>query len=194
MKERRKWFRVDNPVALSYEILEEQEMQQRIAELKRGGFPAGGISATLFGFENEIQEKLANVRRNSPDVAKVLELLNDKLNALVNILPLLEDDEENLIDQPLRDGNLSASGIAFANEEELAPGTPIFLKLVLAPNYNYVEAYARVVRTTTRENSRKYPFMVAVEFLMITDAQREMLVRYTMAKETEILRARRARA
>jgi hypothetical protein len=45
----------------------------------------------------------------------VVEALNEKLNVLINMLP--DPAGQRLDDQAWRDGNVSAAGIAFMNEE-----------------------------------------------------------------------------
>ena len=118
-----------------------------------------------------------------------IEAVDEKLNALINVLPMLQHPGERLDTKPLRDGDLSASGISFVNQEPLAPGTCMYVRLMLAPSYYYIEAFARVVRSDPHADAR-FPHRVAVQFEMISDEQRELLIRYTMSREAQLLRAR----
>ena len=193
--ERRTSFRIDNPVALVYKIVDEKDVQRNAAEIKDGGFLPGGMSATLFGMEAELKGRIGRVRQRSPEIAQSLELLNNKLNALINLMPLLQGEEENIFEQPMRKTNVSASGIAFVNEEPLEAGTNLYLRLVLAPDYYYVAAYAKVVRCQPMKNPRDgFSYRIAVDFTLISDQHRELLVKYTMSRELALLRARRMAA
>jgi len=193
--ERRQSFRIENPVALVYKVVSEEEVQQNAAEIKQGGFLPGGMSATLFGMEAELKGRISRVRQKSMEVAQSLELLNNKLNALINLMPLLQEQEENIFQQPMRKTNVSATGIAFVNEEELAEGAFLYLRLVLAPDYYYIAAYAKVVRCQPMRNPRDgFSYRVAVDFTLISDPHRELLVKYTMSRELASLRARRMAA
>jgi c-di-GMP-binding flagellar brake protein YcgR len=188
---RREWFRVSNPLVLDYEVLSESEMQERMQAVRHSGFAAGGIGSMLMQMENRIREKITRLRQRLPEAAAAVEAVDEKLNALINVLPMLHHPGERLDTKPMRDGDLSASGIAFVNQEALAPGTCLYVRLMLAPSYYYVEAFARVVRSDPHEDAR-FPHKVAVRFEMISDEQRELLVRYTMSREAQLLRARRS--
>ena len=193
--ERRKSFRIDNPVALIYQVVSEDEMRKNAAEIEDGGFLPGGMSATLFGMEAELKGRISRVKRSSLEVAQSLELLNNKLNALINLMPLMQEEEGGIFEQPMRKTNVSATGISFVNEEELEAGTCLHLRLVLAPDYYYVAAYARVVRCQPMRNPRDgFAHRIAVDFTLISDEHKELLVKYTMSRELAMLRARRMAA
>ncbi len=194
-RDRRQSFRIDNPVALVYQVVSEQDVKRNAANIQDGGFLPGGVSATLFGMEAELKGRINRVRRKSVEVAQSLELLNNKLNALINLMPLLQEQEENILEQPMRKTNVSATGIAFVNEEALEEGAYLYLRLVLAPDYYYVAAYAKVIRSEPMRNPRDgFRYRIAVDFTLISDQHRELLVKYTMSRELAMLRARRVAA
>ena len=110
-------------------------------------------------------------------------------------MPLMQESEGSIFEQPMRKTNVSASGISFVNEEEIESGTCLYLRLVLAPDYYYVAAYAKVVRCQPLKKPRDgFKFRVAVDFTLISDEHRELLVKYTMSRELAMLRARRMAA
>ncbi len=194
-KNRRQSFRIDNPVVLLYKIVSERDMNRNASSIREGGFLPGGVSSTLFGMEAELKGRVARIKHKTPEVAQALELLNNKLNALINLLPMMQDQEENIFEQPMRKTNVSATGIAFVNEEHLEPETCLYMRLLLAPDYYYIAAYARVVRSEKRARPRDgFRYRVAVEFTLISEQHREMLVKYTMSRELAMLRARRMAA
>ena len=186
---RRLAFRVENPLILDYEVLSEEEMHKRINAAKHTG-SLGGVSSMLSQMDNRIREKLARLRQRVPEAAAVVEAVNEKLNVLVNLLPMIQYPGQRLDDRPWRDGDLSARGIGFVNEEYLAIGTFLYLRVMLAPSYYYVEAFARVARCDPHPDPH-HPHFIGVQFEMITEEQRELLVRYTMNREAQQLRARR---
>jgi len=186
---RRQAFRVNNALILDYEVLSEEEMQARI-QAARHGAAQGGVSGMLLQMDNRIRDRITRLRQRVPEAAAVVEALNEKLNALINMLPMIQSPGQRLDDQAWRDGNVSAAGIAFMNEEALAGGTCLYVRVMLAPSYYFVEGFARVVRCEPHEDGR-FRHRVAVHFEMISDEQRELLVRYTMNREAQLLRARR---
>ena len=194
-RDRRQSFRIDNPVVLLYTVVSERDMNRSADNVREGGFMPGGVSSTLFGMEAEFKGRVGRIKHKTPEVAQALELLNNKLNALINLLPMLQEQEENIFEQPMRKTNVSATGIAFVNEEYLEPDTCLYMRLLLAPDYYYIAAYARVVRSEERAQPRDgFRYRVAVEFTLISDQHKEMLVKYTMSRELAMLRARRVAA
>lgn len=192
---RRQSFRIDNPVVIVYKVVSKREMQRNAASVRDGGFLPGGVSAALLGMEAELKGRLARIKPKAAEIAQTLGLLNDKLNALINLLPLMSEQEQNIFEQPVRKTNVSATGIAFFNDENLDEDAHLYLKLLLAPDYFYVAAFARVVRCEPLRRPRDgFNYRVAVEFTLISDQHRELLVKYTMSRELALLRARRMAA
>src|SRR5262245_25991464 len=86
---RRLAFRVENPLILDYEVLSEEEMHKRINAAKHTG-SLGGVSSMLSQMDNRIREKHARLRQRVPEAAAVVEAVNEKLNVLVNLLPMIQ--------------------------------------------------------------------------------------------------------
>ena len=149
---RRQAFRVANPLMIDYEVLSEPEMQERIHAVKRGGFAPGGVQSMLAQMDNRIRDKLTRLRQRLPEAAAAIEAVNEKMNVLVNLLPMIQHPGQRLDDKPLREGDLSATGIGFVNEDPLPIGTCLYMRVMLAPSYYYVEAFARVVRCEPHED------------------------------------------
>ena len=187
---RRQAFRVSNPLVLDYEVLSEEEMLARMRDVKRGGFAHGGVGSLLSQMENRVRDRLTRLRHRVPEAAAAIEAVNDKLNVLINLLPTIQHPGERFEERPLRDGDLSATGIAFLNDEPLAIGTCMHIRVMLAPNYYYIEAFARVVRCELHAGGG-FHYRIGVQFELISEEQRELLLRYTMSREAELLRARR---
>ena len=187
---RRQAFRVNNPLVLDYEVLSEEEMRVRMRDTTHGGFAHGGVSSMLAQMDNRIRDRLMRLRHRVPEAAAAIEAVNDKLSALINLLPMIQEAGDRLDDRPVREGDLSAGGIAFVNQEPLAIGTCMHIRVILAPDYYYLEAFARVVRCEPLEDGGSQ-HRIGVQFELISEEQRELLVRYTMSREAELLRARR---
>jgi c-di-GMP-binding flagellar brake protein YcgR len=186
---RRQAFRVLNPLIIDYEVLSEEEMHRRIHAAKHTG-ALGGVSSMLSQMDNRIREKLGRLRQRVPEAATVIEALNEKLNVLIHLLPMIQYPGARLDERSWRDGDLSALGVGFVNEEALAVGSVLYLRIMLAPSYYYVEAFARVARCDPHPDAH-YPHRIGVYFEMISEEQRELLTRYTMNREAQLLRARR---
>ena len=132
---RRQAFRVNNPLVLDYEVLSEEEMRVRMRDTTHGGFAHGGVSSMLAQMDNRIRDRLMRLRHRVPEAAAAIEAVNDKLSALINLLPMIQEAGDRLDDRPVREGDLSAGGIAFVNQEPLAIGTCMHIRVILAPDY-----------------------------------------------------------
>ena len=189
--DRRKYFRIDNSVLLSYTIVSEQEMQEGIRELSSGGFPKGGISTALMEIEVQLQGAMSKLQQKNKELQTVLELMNVKVNALLDMLPIVGNRQDSLLDSEPTQVNISASGISFPSNEAIAPGSKIQLRLVLAPNYQYVTAFASVVRCAKSEGKSEYEYEVAAEFTFMLDRFKEIIIKYAMHKQSAQLKLRR---
>ncbi|MFT7110598.1 MAG: hypothetical protein ACI843_002267, partial [Psychrobacter glaciei] len=97
VEERRRYFRIDDEVALSFTLLEDEK--QGDAEDLNQEFH--------MSLEVQIRHAMADLRSQNSKVAHVLDLINQKIN-------LLRSAEEKDGSAPVLIGaNLSACGVAF---------------------------------------------------------------------------------
>ncbi len=190
--DRRDYFRVDDKVFIEYEVVSDHQMSVGVQELARGSSGELGLSAALLRMEGELTAVLSTMEPKAPEAARAIGLINNKINALVSLLPVLQNPENNLLTKPVRRCNLSASGIAFPNNEELPTGTKLLLRMVLPPSYYYVVAYAEVIRCTpARKLKEGGKYNVAVRFTFLLDRYREILIRHSFMREKQVLKERR---
>lgn len=195
VKNRRNFFRIDDQALLVYEIVSDDNMHAGIRQLEIGGFAHDGLSSSYSALEARLSGLLGSLKESAPGIAECLELLNTKVNSLLELSSILKDPEGNILEQAPRDCNLSASGIAFINEDALEAGKNLHLRMVFPPDYSYVNAYARVVRSEPLPEPRgAYRYMVAAEYVFLLDRYRELLVKKVMSKESLALRLRRGSA
>lgn len=191
-QERRNYFRVDDCVLLHYRQVSDAEMQEGIGQLKQEGFAHEGMASMLVAMESRLTGLFSTLRETAPQAAECFELLNNKLNSVIDFLPVFKNPEDKLLNQPPRQCNLSASGIAFVNEEMLEQDTKLLLRLVLPPDYTYLSAYARVVRCEPLPKPvEDYRYTVAVEFVFLLERNREALIKKVMQRQSHTLRLRR---
>ncbi len=190
--DRRDYFRVEDKVYLDYEIISDEKMRVGVQELARGRSAELGISAALLRMESQLTQTLTVVEQRDKNTARALGLINNKINALVSLMPVLQDNDNNLLKKPVRRCNLSASGLAFPADEALRAGDKMMLRMVLPPAYYYIVAYAEVIRCDrTGAVKDGGSHRVAVRFTFLLDRYREMLIRHSFMKEKQALRERR---
>ena len=193
VKDRRNFFRVDDQALLVYQMVSVDEMDAGIRQLEGGGFAPDGLASNYTAMDARLTGLLESLKESAPGIAECLELLNNKVNSVLELSSIFKDPGDHILEQAPRECNLSASGIAFVNEEALPADAIIFVRMVLPPDYAYVNAYARIVRSEPlAEPQGAYRYMVAAEYAFLLDRHRELLIKKIMSKESLALRLRRA--
>jgi len=199
--ERRRYFRIDDELALSYRVLEGTEIDAAMARFSSGEDETLALAATFGATSHDMHLALEGFRQDLPEVADYLEGLNRKLDILAR---LLVAKDSGLPAHPTHAVSLSASGIAFHVRDAVEPGSLLELKLLVFPSHVCVLTLGAVVscreRTAPGEphseaspdaDPARYPYRLGVDFSFIRDDDRELLFRHIVRKQGERLRATR---
>lgn len=187
-QDRREAVRVDERCLFHWQILSTEEYQ-RIAADYANGIP-------LYSQEKlaDIQmitgarNALARIREKDADLADFLSHLDTKINFL---LKKMEGGQTLLDTLQIQDINLSAKGVGFKSEDKLAPDQIIEMNILLLPDYVHIYALGRVVASTQEEDKGKSFYRNSVEFQIITEKDRETLIRYNFDQQSRMLRQQR---
>ncbi|MEE9343656.1 MAG: PilZ domain-containing protein [Gammaproteobacteria bacterium] len=187
--ERREYFRVEDKVALDYRIVSGAEvdtLRKKIMTNTAGRFTTASDFDTI---SHQIGHAMHTVKAETPEVARVLDALDKKLNTLAQ---MMVSEEIKLDDYVAREANVSAGGIAFRSEHEIQAGDLLETRIVLLPAMIGILTISRVVYCERVEDeNRKLPWQVAINHEVFRESDRELMVRHVMGKETERLRKRR---
>lgn len=190
--ERRRDFRVQDQILLDYEIVSDTEMRGALSNIVLVDSAELNATTTLRRLETDLQDSLEALQKNDKDLARCLDLINNKINTLASLIPSVRDLDPALKQREARDCSLSASGVAFASRETLPHGTNLCLRMVVLPNYHHVMAYGEVIRVTDmQEPADGFTHVIGVRFVHILDRYREILARRALQREIEDLRIRR---
>lgn len=188
-RERREYFRINDQLLLDHRPLHDDEIEA-FRELINGDLPHRFMTASSFAATSrQIAHSLYRIQSDLPDVARCLQAIDHKLNVLAQLF-VAEDAGSSM--QDARDVSLSAGGIAFRSAHQLRPGDLLEMKLVLLPNMLGILAAARVAYCERAgEDDPHFPWRVGVSFEIMREADRELLVRHVMSRETQQLREQR---
>ncbi len=190
--ERRRHFRVQDQILLDYDVVSDAEMRGALRHIALVDSAELCATTTLRRLETELQEALEVVQKQDKDLARCLDLLNNKINTLIGLVPAAIEIDPALANREVRDCSLSASGIAFASREELQRGVNLCLRMVVLPNYHHVIAYGEIVRVTVVDDPTDgFTHIISVHFEHILDRYREILARRALQREIEDLRIKR---
>ena len=191
--ENRRSFRVEEYVYLDFERLSDEEFAEGLDRRKMRLGETDGARSVLVDIDARLSEKIFLLRNESSLVAECITLLNDKIDTAIAQMPHLKNSKTALANRTPQLCELSAEGMAFGTHEQLAPGSKIALRFLIASENRYVESFAVVVRMTDPPESDTEPFRygVAVEFNGMSSGQKEIIIQHLFSKESETLRMRR---
>lgn len=188
-QERRRYFRIDDSMGISYRLLGAEEAKAFAQEAKEHGnnfdFAAN--------FDNRIQTLLDACRVQSPLAAELVDLMNKKLNFVIRQMDI-DSELMHKIAYNLRQVNVSACGLAFANTEVLAKGQMLQLDIILQPSELHVVALAEVVDCSPISEEDAVAdecCFVRLNFTNISNNDEELLIQHIVKRQSTLLKQRR---
>ncbi len=187
--ERREYFRIDDEVMLDYQQLNEADLESLRGAIE-SSIPDRFTTASSFAASSrQIAHAFHSVQNESPEVARCLQALDQKLNILAQLF-VAEEIQYN--ERSTQDVNLSAGGLAFRAQHQANEGDLLKTRLVLLPSLMGILLVSRVVHCDrVNDGNLQFPWQIAVSYEVLRESDRELLVRHVMTKETELLRSKR---
>ncbi len=192
-RQSRRSFRVSEPAYVLYEALSDEEFQGGLAHFKLRRGINDGARARLVEVEAKLKEAMYRLNNENTALGRCLTLFNEKLDILANELPGLRETKSSLARQKPQTLDLSADGLVFSSEHPLGPDDKLYIRFLLSSDNLYVDSFCRVVRLTDPPDTSvpERAFGIAVEFVQMPRAQREILIQHMFSRESETLRMRR---
>jgi len=179
-QERRRYFRVDDEVAMTLTPMLEEYGGDNVREAAQDM-----QEQVLASLEIQLRQTLADIRSKLPEVAHGLDLINQKINLIHN------HDAAQQHTPQVKPVSLSACGIAFTWPEAFAVGTRVQLHLFLLPMHHLVKTEAQVVGVEANEDvDDGEPFILRLDFVSMTGMYQEILIQHVVQRQTVHLRRR----
>lgn len=188
--ERREYFRIEDDIALDYRLIDESDVEPLLERINSRVVDRFTAASSFAATSRQMMHTIHKVQIQTPELARCLQALDQKLNMVAQ---LFVSQEIDLDEKPARTVSLSAGGVAFRAQHELAEGSLLEFRMVLFPSLVGILTVSKVVncKRIDGENTQ-FPWQVAVEYEHLRETDRELLVRHIMSKETEQLKARRS--
>lgn len=180
MGNQRRSFRIDVEVGFEAKIVSEEALQQGIAELRRQPSWDTALSSTLRGIDGALQELIDDLARTAPKAAGAIALLNQKLD----MVRLGQQWQERVKELPLRQVNLSATGLAFDYKQPIEVGRAMQCTLTLPDLSWTMVLYARVVNTRPTPNG---DVTICLDYEFIREEDSEQLIRFNLLRQQQQL-------
>ena len=192
-KDNRRSFRISESVYVKYEIVDEETVKNGLEHYKLSLGVSDGAQAKLVEIEARLSEAMYLLSAENGKVGKCMTLLNDKLNIAIEQMPSLRETKKSLAQTLPQTCDVSADGIVFSSKQPLSVDDRLYIQFMLSSDNRYVESFCRVVRLTDPPDTSSQDFShgIAVEFLDLPPAQREILIQHMFSRESETLRMRR---
>lgn len=177
-QDRRRYFRINDWVGLSYRALDQRELVAR-SDADNVQISSAQIIESI---DRELAAALNILWQSNPSAANVIGLLNKKLDFIAAELELdyLGDD---LIKHEQTQVNISACGIAFECDERFDVGVVLELNLLLKP-VNSTIKLSGCVNACDRAVGSGKAYLLRIDFLDTDTHVREELIQHIVRRQS----------
>lgn len=183
-KDRRRFFRITDAIHVAYEIIDEEATLESL-EVDHNEVMIDAI-AIIEQHNEDVSQTLSELGESAPIAAKAITALNDKIDTLLSLLEL-----DNIIIQKklqrVEAASVSACGIAFPISETIAVGQKVRLMMRLESANIKLNAIGCVVDC----NELGEEYYLRVEFVDMSDTDREHLIQHIMQRQDLLLKSLR---
>lgn len=194
VKERRLFFRIQDKIYLSYRRADEPELNEAeglrpIEHGRRGrNDPLRDLPSKLSALGNESRPVFRKLRKNSPDIAAAIDILDNKIGLIAAALmaQCMNDSGPTLCDV-----SLSVSGVGFAVAKPMPRGLPIVITMLLPPSLYKIVAEGRVIPHPNHNAVDADMYWIGIEFNKMDERDQEFLSKYILKKQADEIKRQR---
>lgn len=179
--ERRDFYRVNDNIALAYDIMpvDFKHDQAANATLEDHNL-SSRILADLHLIDNETQTVLQNLQDR--DVRACLSAIHQKIDLLARYVAALKPERQRRFETV----NISGGGIQFPCDNTIENNRTLKLELLLYPSCATIQCYANVVNCVKNENNSRY--LVSAKYLNLPEKDRDTLIRHVLQAQASQIR------
>ena len=188
-QERRHYFRIDDSMGVSYRCIGSEEA----GALAKQSQKHNGAFDFSANFDNRIQTLLDTCKIQAPIAAELIDLVNKKLNFVIAQMDVDSGFMRQIGFSP-KSVNVSACGMAFANEEALEKGQLLQLDIMLQPSDLHLTVIAQVIDCVALDQDQVVGDLccfVRLGFTEINSNDQELLIQHIVKRQSEMLKQRR---
>ncbi|MDM3871978.1 PilZ domain-containing protein [Porticoccus sp. W117] len=176
--ERRRYFRINDTIGLSYSLLDDAA-NDTANNAQDVGITAAHVLAKI---DRELNGLINVMWRENPTTAKVLGLLNQKIEVLTDEII---GDERLVVEHQQRDTevNISGCGIAFSGDERLPVGQKLRLNITLKPANTHLVINGEVVACEINADDSEHSFHLRINFTEEETAAQEALIQHIVQRQ-----------
>ena len=180
--ERRRYYRIDEEVELSYATIDPSELDARLEDFWSNEHAFSIRNNYNFEIEQHIADR-HKIENSMPELARYLKVLEQQIERLTDKLI----GDENDASMQRKKVSLSAQGIAFYDDGSPPEGELIELRLKLLPSGLRLVIIARIILVETESGQGSGGNRISLDFEHLHEADREILIKHIHGKSMEKL-------
>lgn len=171
--ERRKYYRINYPLALEYHAVDMNTILASEQPKQFNVSPYFTLQLQLAELETEMSQILTRVNDTQPQVSNALDLLNRKVELIGRTLA---EGDLAVEDAHIVEANISESGMSFLSTEPLEEKSLLALKLIFPSDALGLLLYAEVTRCEAKDQG----FEISINVMKMPERCRSILARTLM--------------
>ena len=191
-QERRKYYRIDDDVVMSYCILGDKEPERTCEALIHDPFSPFSLVSQLKEKTDSFRAILSRIEKENQDLANYLKLIDEKIEKIAQLFVLEKTDFKDSFTQTV---SISAGGIGFETTDKFEIDNWIELKIMFCSSLLGIHTFGKIVRVEeiNEKNQSSEPtcYFIGVEFEKIRDVDRDFLISHILKKQSLMIRSAR---
>lgn len=186
-RDRRNYFRIDDTVRLSLRAVPAEELDTLFEQLDHDLVGNFTVMSSLAAITAQMTMGLRRIENRDPDLAAYLRAIDQKIEVIGRAFITQEPEFHAEHAVP---ANLSAGGMCVGVDNEFPAGTPLEIRMLLFPSFTGLMIYGTVIDTQPDEHDdNKFQYVTRIEFTHIREADRELLIRHLLRRQSQQLRS-----
>lgn len=179
--DRRRFFRVDDTISLSYQLIDENTAAQG---LKSSGYMNSeySLAATLDVLSQEAMRIMQHLEKQNSEFLELYKVLDAKINVMAQAVMFVGS---NVNAQDCQDVNLSAAGLAFQQPTALELGQNLAIEMYLPSTLALILVYGKVINCQAIDAGQ---YVISVMYTQIREEDQELLIKHVVRKQWQQLR------
>lgn len=185
INERREYFRVQDNLQLRYLPVSQEDALSGLTPPPFEQDIGYSLIREIQQLDNEQTGLLRSIADHSREIEQYLRHINRKLDMIAAQIAELTPSEQTATIQTV---TLSEGGLDFTASEDLQQGRYLALQITLPPSHTSLVLFGRILSSEAQTGGQ---FAVAVSFVAMDDADRQILARHIMQVQLNERRQRR---
>ncbi len=177
-RERREYYRITDQVDLAWQAVPAEAFTGEPGSYFSDAAPLA-VLRELREIDHDNQKLLRRLVESDRELGQYFKAVNRKLDVVANALTAMAMAGRQHTPTPV---SLSEGGLAFSCDGSLSTGDTLALRLILLPSYLCICCFATVVSEQPAE--RGGDTVVSVRFESLSDAERKLLARHVLHRQT----------